>query len=1047
MTSPAASPAAALDAVTSTLSEILGSAGGGEDDFPWDPPRRFACFARRLQLIAQHLARSLSPPDILSSSPAVHTALRGISADLDAARAALSAYRRNRIYVLINCKPLCSSLRDRAASIASWLALLDSPLSSLPDLRKKAADLSRDMQQADLRVTENEERVYATLQKEAEVRQSSKAVQSAIIMDLARALGMDSTDHGKLSEQIKLLRVDLSSSSTVAERQILMSLEKIFDSWSMEPCVADGSTDADFEDNANIPPFKNFLCPLTKEVMKDPVVLESSQTYERTAIRHWFDRCLEDGRDPTCPVTGQVLGSLELKPNIGLAGAIEEWVNRNVEIQIKSALQYLGEGSSCPPECLERVLDNVYRISEEHPSSRYRVRNAGIVGLVLRTLSKQSKGMSSQLRGKALMAMHSMAKDDESKLIMIEEGITRLAIRSLTGHSEMEKEFALRLLLEFSCDEGYCKKIVQEKGALVLLCSMAGNSEYPTLSNLAEDILKDMERVEENIQHLAIAGRFQPLVTRLCKGSKDVRVEYASFVGKMTLTCNGKSFIARQGGKVLVDMLSSRQEERASSLQALYNLSTLDDNATVLVNLGVLPALMNILFATQQDDPSDLKDLAASIVANIVANSGHWELSYADKEAHQMQSEFIIHRLLDLLSHSSSKCQASLLQILCGIASSPQASDMAATYIRSGNGIVTIAPYLEHSEIEHRMHAFRLVSILSQRLGQVLAEELRASDKLPLLKEKLLDNQCSFGEKCEIACLFANLPISDDEVKTILGPDLLEWIVGNIKEQQSSSSGKNFKNAKSMVEGLLGLLLHYARSSDPAVLTLVQENHFMTIFREQLNNRSHYRAKQQAALGLKYLSESARALIAAEDSEPQPPRGFCAPFFLICGKPPMVPVSCPLHIGVCEDESSFCLLKGNAIKPLIDLMNDEHTEVQIAAVEALSTILSDAQNLKNATNELEQLGFFDAAIYLFKEVRPGELQEKVISMVEMFLQVESLVQMYSTDQGLVIALVEALRNGTAETRRHAQYALTNLRQLSGVGGRNSNPSRGRRIHR
>lgn len=151
MTSPAASPAAALDSITRTLSEILGPAGVGEDDFPWDPPRRFASFAQRLQLVAHHLARS--PPDLLSSSPAVHTALRGVAGDLEASRAALSTYRsRCQIYVLINCKPLCSSLRDRVASIASWLALLDSPFSPIPDLRKKVADLSRDMQQADFRV-------------------------------------------------------------------------------------------------------------------------------------------------------------------------------------------------------------------------------------------------------------------------------------------------------------------------------------------------------------------------------------------------------------------------------------------------------------------------------------------------------------------------------------------------------------------------------------------------------------------------------------------------------------------------------------------------------------------------------------------------------------------------------------------------------------------------------------------------------------------------------------------------------------------------------
>lgn len=265
-------------------------------------------------------------------------------------------------------------------------------------------------------VTETEERVYSALQREGEARESGqKAVQSGIIMDLARALGAGPE---ALADQIKLLRSDLTGPSiSPAERRILVSLEKIFGSWSAtEPCVADRSIDVDFDENATIPPFKNFLCPLAKVVMKDPVVLESLQTYERTEIKHWFDWCLEDGRDPTCPVTGQVLQSLELKPNIGLAGAIEEWVNRNIEVQIKSAVQCLGQETSSSLESVERALDNVYRISEEHPTSRYRVRNAGIIGLVVKMLKEQSKMLGSELRTKALMVMDSMAKDHESKV-------------------------------------------------------------------------------------------------------------------------------------------------------------------------------------------------------------------------------------------------------------------------------------------------------------------------------------------------------------------------------------------------------------------------------------------------------------------------------------------------------------------------------------------------------------------------------------------------------------------------------------------------------
>ncbi|KAJ6831122.1 U-box domain-containing protein 44-like [Iris pallida] len=861
-------------------------------------------------------------------------------------------------------------------------------------------------------------------------------------MDLARALGMDLGDHGRLLEQIKLLRSDLVVSSTVEERRILMSVEKIFDSWSATPCVMEECTRSDFEEDAQIPPFKNFLCPLTKEVMKDPVVVKSSQTYERSAIKYWFDRCLEDAQDPTCPVTGQVLENLELKPNIGLKGAIEEWVNRNIELQIKSALNCLREVGSSPIETTETMLDNVYRISEEYPESRYKVRNAGVVSLVVRMLKDQSKRMGSQIRCKALMAMFSMAKDEESKIIMIEEGMTRLAIRSLTARLEKEREYALRLLLEFSSEEGYCRKLALEKGALVLLSSMTTNLEYPTLSNLAEEILKNMEMIEENVEHLAMAGRYQPLLTRLCKGTEDVKVQIAILLGKIPLTNSGKDYIARKGGRVLVDMLSSSVEGRESSLQALYNLSTLDDNATLLVNFGLLPALTDILFAIA-DWSSDLKVLSASTIANILSHSGHWELSPADKDGHPMQSEFIIRRLLELLTLSTEQCQAAVIHILCGIASSPQASDLIATHIRNAGGISAIVSYLDHMERDLRTRALKLVNLLSEKMGQVLVEELTDADKLPYLKEKLLDPQFEFGERAEIVCILARLPFSVDEVRKILGPDFLRWAVSKLKEQKLNSCGKNSASTRSMVEGLLGLLLHYARSPDPEMLALVREYNFMSIFREHISNRSHERAKQKAALGLKYLSESSRLPTLRGYSEPQPPSGFCVPLVFICSKKSMAPVSCPLHSIGCEEDSSFCLLKGNAIKPLIDLLNDENTQVQIAAVDALSTVVSDGQSLKNAAEELGQLGLFDAVISLFKEVRPGELQERLIAMVENLLRAEAVLQNYSTDQHLVRALVEALGHGNANTKRHARDALTNLRQISGVGP-SSNPSRGKK---
>ncbi|XP_057513189.1 U-box domain-containing protein 44-like [Actinidia eriantha] len=1033
------STSSAVSSIHRSLSEICTSAG--EDR--WENSRRFSGYANRFQLVLNQLLRP-SPPENLP--PSVQTSLKGTSVDLAKAAETMSVYRnKSKIFVLINCQSLCASLHERTVAIGGWLALLDSSLHDAPDLRKKVIDLSRDMKQAQFRVTENEARVYCTLQKEGQGRQTSKAVQSAIIMDLARALGIESSNHSELSKQVKHLKSDLAQSNSISERRILISLEKIVDNWSLHPDISSQQLYLDFEDDAQISPFKNFLCPLTKEVMKSPVVLESSsQTYERSAIEYWFNRCVEDGRDPTCPVTGQVLTSLNMKPNIGLAGAIEEWINRNVEIQIKSAVQSLSEDSPLA-DCVEQVLDNIYKISEEHPSIRYKVRNAGVVVLIVKVLKDSSKSIGSQLRSKALMALLSMARDEESKKIMLAEGITRLAIHSLIGSSEKEKEYGVKLLLEFSSDKAYRAKVASEKGALVLLSGMAGDLEHPALSNLAEEVLKQMETVEDNLQLLAAAGRFEPLLSRLREGPDDVKIEMASLLGSMTLTNSSKEQIARQSGTILVELLSKR-EGRAPSLEALYNLSSLDDNATILVDSAVLPALVDALFENQ-DSAQQVKALAASIIANIVSKPGRWELASVDKDGNSMQSEAIVSGFLGLLSCSAPQCQVAILKILHGMASSPQATESVAAHIKSGDGLKTIITFLEHPEVEHRIYAFKLTRVLSERFCEDLACELKPSNKLPLFREKLLDNQSTDGERSDAACILANLPLSEDDLKTVLGANFVKWTVTTLKDKCCGSNDRISRPISSMVEGLLGLLLPFTRSSDLQIVNVIKDHRLMSIFREQLMFSSNPKVKQLAALGLKYLSESGRALAASGDSEPQPPHGFCSSLVFMCGRSSPRRSTCPIHDSLCEDGNQFCLLKSNCIKPLADLLSDEDTSVQIAAVEALSTLLLDSTSstcFKRGVDELEQLGVVHAVILLFTDSRPGELQEKAIWMVARLLRAESLVPNISLNQSLVRALVEALKHGSAVTKRHAQEALTNLKQISGVSGKASSQTLTRR---
>lgn len=1017
-----------VSAVLRLLNEVVRGSSG----IPWDSARRFSEYANRLGVIIDKVDKILSDPP----PPPVQTALRGIAADLRKVKSTIDVYNNKcKIYVLIHCKNLCKNLQETAHSIGHWLTLLDLGLQNNNDLQKKSDQLSREMQQAQFAVTENEERVCSTLEKEAHGRQTAKAVQNAIIMDIARALGMDSErNRPELSQQIQLLKEDLRDSNNENDLHVLHSLERMFDNWAIEPEVVSKPIDSDAEEDAPIPPFKTFLCPLTKEVIKIPVVLESSQTYERSAIQHWFEHCREQGRDPTCPVTGQVLKSLELRPNISLSGTIQEWVDRNVDIRIKSAIQHLG--SSASGEDCERALDDIYKISEEYPSSRYKLRISGLVPIIVEAMQRPSQGhVGSQLRSKVLMTLLSMAGDDDSKRMMVEAGVSRLAIKSLAASLEKEKEYAVKLLLEFSNEKELCSRIASERGSLLLLGGMAGNVENPTLSNLAEQILRKMEELEENVQQLAAAGRFQPLLNLLCEGSEDIQIQMAECLAKMTLANSGKELIARKGAKVLVDMLSSTLEAKSSSLLALFNLSTLDDNAAVLVDAGILPPLMDILFkahSVHNPAPINLKELAAKTLANIVSKAGHWEFAAVDSEGHALQSEVIIHHLLALLTYIGPHWKVNLLGILYGIASSPQAAESAAVHIKKGNGIITLVAFLEDPEVDLRIQALKLMSILSERLSQDFLPALN-NNQLVLLKDKLLNPGTNASEECSAAAyILANLPLSDHEVKNVLGLDLIGWIVNALKEQRGGRAGRNSWAGNTMVEGLLGLLIHFARSPDRIVLDRVRENRLMIVFKEQLMYNGQPKVKQLSAKGLRYLSEAAR--IVARDMEPQPPNGWCVSYMFMCVNPPPTPVLCPVHGVPCDQDSMFCLVKASAIKPLVELLEDSNIDVQTAAVEALSTLLSETNNLKLCVEELDKEDAVRHILDLLSVARPGQLQENIVWMIERILRVDEQSQKYSLDQSIVKALVEAFKHGNSSTRQLAQSALTNLKELSGASG-------------
>ncbi|XP_054795209.1 U-box domain-containing protein 21-like [Prosopis cineraria] len=79
-----------------------------------------------------------------------------------------------------------------------------------------------------------------------------------------------------------------------------------------------GASDLDVDVEVVVP--THFRCPITLDLMKDPVTLSTGITYDRDSIEKW----VESGNQ-TCPVTNQSLISFDVIPNHAIRRMIQEW--------------------------------------------------------------------------------------------------------------------------------------------------------------------------------------------------------------------------------------------------------------------------------------------------------------------------------------------------------------------------------------------------------------------------------------------------------------------------------------------------------------------------------------------------------------------------------------------------------------------------------------------------------------------------------------------------------------------------------------------------
>ena len=92
----------------------------------------------------------------------------------------------------------------------------------------------------------------------------------------------------------------------------------------MQSRQVDQMAAAEHDGSYNLIP-QEMVCPITGEIMEDPVITVDGHSYEREAIEEWFSR----GRIIS-PLTGSPLGTTHLTPNHALKKAIAELIEKKL---------------------------------------------------------------------------------------------------------------------------------------------------------------------------------------------------------------------------------------------------------------------------------------------------------------------------------------------------------------------------------------------------------------------------------------------------------------------------------------------------------------------------------------------------------------------------------------------------------------------------------------------------------------------------------------------------------------------------------------------
>ncbi|KAL6992679.1 U-box domain-containing protein 8 [Sarracenia purpurea var. burkii] len=193
----------------------------------------------------------------------------------------------------------------------------------------------------------------------------------------------------------------------------------------------------------------DFRCPISLDIMSDPVILSSGHTFDRPSIQRWFDT-----GHRTCPITKMPLSDpASLIPNHALRSLISNYTHVSIprpksDPEPQTLILALTSPSSTLTSKLNS-LGQLTRLSKRDSGLRRRLTESGAMSAVLNCVGSDNP----TLQEKALNLLLNLSLDDDNKVGLVAEGAIGRVVAALRGGSPDCRAVAATLLTSLAVVE------------------------------------------------------------------------------------------------------------------------------------------------------------------------------------------------------------------------------------------------------------------------------------------------------------------------------------------------------------------------------------------------------------------------------------------------------------------------------------------------------------------------------------------------------------------------------------------------------------------